>query len=96
MPGSVDTLTIYEQLKSASLSDEAAKGIANILKSITENNLATKTDVELTKSELKRDIEVTRAELEKIIERTRANIIMWVAGMLVAQTAIMGTLIKLL
>ena len=38
----VDTLTIYEQLKSADLSEVAAKGIANVLKSIMESDLAKK------------------------------------------------------
>ena len=48
-----------------------------------DENLATKHDVEL----LRRDIK----EMEG---RVKAGIIIWVAGMLVAQTAIVATLVK--
>ena len=103
MSHSVDTLTIYEQLKSAKLSDQAAKGIANVLKSIAENDLATKTDIEHIRADIaatKVDIEKVRADIEKTIEiivaKSKAEMIKWVACMLVAQSAIVATLVKLL
>lgn len=103
MPGTIDTLTIYQRLKSANLKEEAAKEIAEVIKDVTEPNLVTfdyldksleKTKVELQKemARLEKDIKKTRAEIYK----TKAEILKWVAGMLVAQTAIIGTLVKLL
>ena len=96
MPGAIDTLTIYQRLKSANMKEEAAKEIAEVIKDITESNLVTieylDKSLEKTKTELMREIEITRAE----IQRTKAEVLKWVAGMLVAQAAIVATLVKLL
>lgn len=81
----VDTLKIYERLKSADLNDKAAKEIAEVFKETIDEQLATKTDLAILKS-----------ELEATISKTKAEIIKWVAGMLVAQAAIVTALIKLL
>ena len=102
MPGSIDTLTIYQRLKSANLKEEAATEIAEVIKDVTESHLVSttyldgaleKTKVELQKAiaKLAKEIEKTRAEIYK----TKAEILKWVAGMLVAQTAIIATLVKL-
>lgn len=74
----IDTLRIYERLKSARLEDTAAKEIASVLKETIDDNLATKVDLERLKSELK------------------AEIIKWVAGMLIAQAAMIAAIVKLL
>ena len=42
------------------------------------------------------DCLVTKNDLEEALSRTKADIIKWVAGMLVAQAAIVATLVKLL
>ena len=47
--------------------------------------LATKNDLELVKNELKKEI-----------AESKADTIRWVAGMLVAQAALIATLVKLL
>ena len=78
MAGTIDTLNIYERLKTAHLQDEAAKEIAEVFKDVTETNLVTKEDLILA------------------LEKTKSDIIKWVAGMLVAQAAIVATLVKLL
>jgi len=110
MPGTIDTLSIYQRLKSANLKEEAAREIADVFRDIIESNLATKTDIELIRKDIelihsdieyvKTDIEKFRLEIEKTIElssaRTKAEIIKWVAGMLVAQGAIVAALVKLL
>ena len=85
MANPIDTLAIYQRLKSAHLEEEAAREIADVFRDVIESNLVSKTDLEATK-----------VDLEKVIERTRADIIKWVAGMLVAQAAIVATLVKLL
>ncbi len=74
----LDTLQIYERLKSAKLDDLAAKEIAEVIKDVAEGHLATKEDV------------------EKIVAKAKVEIIKWVAGMLLAQAAIVATLVKLL
>ena len=147
MPSQVDTLTIYQRLKSANLEDSAAKEIAEVLKDVTEFNLATKTDIaviekdiwqvkddlikyieqvrsdltkeivqlrsdltkeieqvrgDLTKEieqvrgDLRKDIEYSRLESQKEIQTSKADMIKWVAGMLIAQAALIATLVKLL
>jgi septin family protein len=77
----IDTLQIYEQLRSSSLPDEAAKGIANVIKNVTETDLANKRDVALiqkdieqVRSELTQKIEQVRSELTQKIEQVRAEL----------------------
>jgi uncharacterized protein with gpF-like domain len=129
----IDTLNIYNRLKSAGLPEASAKEIAEVFRETIEENLATTTDLKTTESnltkyiesvraELKKDIESVRAELKKDIESVRAELkaelkknvelvraelrkeiaeskastIRWVAGMLIAQAALIATLVKLL
>ena len=60
---------------------------------ITESNLTKY--IESVRSELKKDIEFIRSELKKDIAESKADTIKWVAGMLVAQAALIATLVKL-
>ena len=76
---------------------------SNLTKYIESVRAELKKDIELLRAELKKDIELLRAELKKDIESVRteiaeskASIIRWVAGMLVAQAALIATLVKLL
>jgi len=55
-----------------------------------------KTDISKLRSELKADIEKFRSELKADIERSKGETIKWVAGMLIAQAALIATLVKLL
>ena len=107
MPGTIDTLTIYQRLKSANLKEEAAREIAEVIKDVTESSLVTveylDKALEKTKLELKKEIEISKADLQKEIEilravmyKTKAEILKWVAGMLVAQAAIVASIVKLL
>ncbi len=66
-----------DNLKSCGFSDEQSRGI---LKAMSKN-VATKSDVEITKLELKRDIEEvrreiseTKSELKRDIEKVRADL----------------------
>ena len=125
----VDTLNIYNRLKSTGLSEESAKAIAEIFREAIEENLANKNDLKTTETNLKKYIESVRGELEKYIESVRGELeikieslrtelkkdievlrtevkteiaesktgtIKWVAGMLVAQAALIATLVKFL
>ena len=55
-----------------------------------------KKDIEVLRTELKKDIEVLRAEVKTEIAESKTSTIKWVAGMLVAQAALIATLVKLL
>ena len=69
---------------------------SNLTKYIESVRTELKKDIELLRTELKKDIELLRSELRKEIAESKAGIIRWVAGMLVAQAAIIATLVKLL
>lgn len=85
MPLAINTLNIYSRLKSTGLSEESAKEIAEVFQETIDEKLATKNDLELVKNELKKEI-----------AESKADTIRWVAGMLVAQAALIATLVKLL
>ena len=84
-----DTLAVFERLKSADLSETAAKEIAEVLKDVTETNLVTKLDLDLA-------LERTKNDLYLALERTKSNMIKWVAGLMIAQAGVIVALIKLL
>jgi hypothetical protein len=77
----IDTLSIYERLKTVDLDDKIAREISQILKE-NANQI-----IEQQKEELatKYDLSTMKVELIK-----------WVAGMLIAQAAVVATLVKLL
>ena len=77
----IDTLSIYERLKSVNLDDKVAKEISQILKD-NANQI-----IEQQKEELATKYDLSDMKIE---------LIKWVAGMLVAQAAVVATLVKLL
>ena len=81
MTVNIDTLSIYERLKNANLDDKIAREISQILKDNTQQI------IEQQKEEL-----ATKYDLINM----KTELIKWVAGMLVAQAAIVATLVKLL
>ena len=92
MQVTLDTLKIYERLKKTDLSDAASHEIAEVFKETADaitSELATRRDVEL----IRRDVELI---VQKEIAQAKSEIIKWVAGMLVAQAAVIATLVKLL
>lgn len=96
MVKSLDTLNIYERLKIAELSDKAAKEIAEVLREVIEDRLATKADLEMTKSDLKSEIAALKADVELKIEQSKVDIIKWMilfgatqAGILIAAMGLM-------
>jgi hypothetical protein len=77
----IDTLNIYERLKSVDLDEKVAKELSQILKE-NANQI-----IEQQKEELATKHDLTQVKIE---------LIKWVAGMLLAQAAIVATLVKLL
>ena len=69
---------------------------SNLTKYIESVRAELKKEIELVRSELRKEIELVRSELRKEIAESKAGTIKWVAGMLVAQAAVIATLVKLL
>ncbi len=65
------------------------------LKAADLSELAAKEIAEVIKDTTE-DHLVTKSDLKEELAKTKAEIIKWVAGMLVAQAAIVATLVKLL
>jgi len=87
MPTSLtfDTLAYVKKLKSAGVPEEQAEVQAETFAEIFEERIATKQDLKELELALKHDLANIKSEIIK-----------WVAGMLVAQAAIVATLVKLL
>lgn len=90
-----DTLKFVEDLKSAGFAEAQAKAMAEVQKNafaeVFENRdhqAATKSDI----AELLLEIERTRRDIAEI----KADTIKWVAGLLLAQAAVVATLVKLI
>jgi len=81
MTVNIDTLSIYERLKNANLDDKIAREISQILKDNTQQIIEQQKEKLATKYDL---------------INMKTELIKWVAGMLVAQAAIVATLVKLL
>ncbi len=77
----IDTLSIYERLRKVNLDDAIAREFSQILKDSAESIIRQQKEELVTKQDL------TEAKID---------LIKWVAGMLVAQAAIVATLVKLL
>ncbi|MDQ7832496.1 MAG: hypothetical protein RDU30_12245 [Desulfovibrionaceae bacterium] len=77
------------------LGPEAAEVIAKLFEARDEaiqKEAASKHDIAL----IQKDIALLRADVETRLAETRTEIIKWVAGMLVAQAALIAALVKLL
>jgi hypothetical protein len=80
-----DTLAYAKKLKAAGFTEEQAEGQAQAFAEIIEERLSTKQDLKGLELTMRRDLATVKSEIIK-----------WVAGMLVAQAAIVATLVKLL
>ncbi len=65
------------------------------LKGAKLDDLAAKEIAEVIKDVAESHL-ATKEDVEKIVAKTKVEIIKWVAGMLIAQAAIVATLVKLL
>ena len=81
----LDTLAFVKQLKEAGFKEKQAEIQAEAINKVL---------VDFQDSRLERL--ATKEDIEIAINRVKAEIIKWVAGMLVAQAAIVATLVKLL
>lgn len=99
----------FEQIKAieSALGQDKAGPVIQALETVEERvkasvsqDLATKRDLKEAEVSLKRDIEelrlTTKSNQDARLAETKAEIIKWVAGMLVAQAALIAALVKLL
>ena len=81
-----DTLKFVERLTSAGVPEPQAKAQAEALvEAMGGMELATKAD-----------IAAVRGDMREMEQRIKADLIKWVAGLLLAQAALVATLVKLL
>ncbi|TAN45216.1 MAG: DUF1640 domain-containing protein [Nitrospirae bacterium] len=84
-----DTHAYVKRLRAVGFTEDQAEAQAETLAEIVEDKLATKTDLKELELNLRREM----AELKAAIV---TDIVKWVAGMLVAQAAVIAALVKLL
>jgi hypothetical protein len=85
------------------LGEEAAAVIVHVFEKMSDDNkreLATRAELELrlaeTETRLTAEIARAKSELAAEIAKSRAETIKWTAGLLIAQAAVVATLVKLL
>jgi len=83
MGTAVDTLKIYERLKSANMDDKAAKEVAEVINDVVEEDLVTKQYLDLRLAELKHDLTVRMGKL-----------LAWQTGVFIAAVAALIKIIK--
>ena len=102
-----DTHAYVKRLVSAGMPEPQAEVIADEQRSLMANELATKRDMKELETALKRDMKEletalkrdlmdVETRLEVKLAETKADILKWVAGLLLTQTAVIAALVKLL
>ncbi|MFD2235464.1 hypothetical protein [Phaeospirillum tilakii] len=85
-----DTLALASALRDeAGLDQQQAEGFARVLSRALVGDMATKADLVEAKTELK-------AEIKTTVSEAKADIIKWMFGTIVAQTALIIAAVKLL
>jgi hypothetical protein len=99
MVATFDTLRTARRLKEAGASEPVAEAIAEALRESRELDLAplaTKTDLTTLGRDLRGEIATLRGELLAKIEGGKVDILKWVVGLLIAQAALIVTLVRLI
>jgi hypothetical protein len=88
-----DTHLFIRTIADSGIPVPQAEAIANAFKAAQENaELATKGDIRMVRDDL-RD---TESRMKAAIAVSQSDMIKWVAGLLIAQTAVIAALVKLL
>jgi hypothetical protein len=91
-----DTLKFVEKLEAAGVPHAQAKATVEAFAEATSQELATKADLAVLKTDLESKIEKAELRLEAKIEATKAEIIKWLFGTIGFQTlVILGAVIAL-
>lgn len=102
-----DTHRFIKRMTEAGMAEQTAEALADEQMRLIQGELATKQDIkqleQATKQDIKqlaeatkRDLAATEANLRLEIERVRSDLLRWMAGMLIAQGAVVVGLIQLL
>ncbi len=105
-----DTHRYVKRLTENGFSEQQAEILADEQVALLNTNLATKSDIEETKSEIeklrletKSEIEMVNANIEALrqetkaeIERVKSDLLKWMLGALIAQGSLIVALVKLL
>lgn len=84
MQETMNPLHIYERLKHARMEHRAAKEIAAVFGDLMDHQLATRQNLGETETRIKAEL---TAELHRVKTETLKWMIVWVSGLLAAQTA---------
>jgi len=76
--------------------EEQAKAHARAVKDIVDNSLSTKMDIEFLRRDMKEMETHLEAKIALTAAETKSDLVKWIARMLVAQAAVVATLVKLL
>ena len=91
-----DTHKYVKRLINAGMPEQQAEVIADEQRSLIEDQLATKRDIEELRAEVKRDIAELRAETKRDIKESEQRLIIRLGGMMIAGFGVVAVLIKLL
>ncbi|HOF04808.1 MAG TPA: hypothetical protein PLH54_04235 [Syntrophales bacterium] len=91
-----DTLAFVKKMRAAGFTETQAEAQAEALREIIEERLTTKQDLKDLEMSLTLKIEGLRGDLIAEMANIKAETIKWVAGLLVAQAAVIAALVKLL
>jgi hypothetical protein len=99
----IDALGLAEDFELAGFARDQAHGMARAIRDRIHETLATKEDlareiaaVRAEIAEVRADMRAMESRLEARIHESRASLVMWFAGMMIAQAAAIVALIKLL
>ena len=82
------------QQTKAELQKEIQQIKAELQKEIQQTKAELQKEIQQTKAELQKEIQQTRAELQKEIHRINSSTVLKITGIIIAQTALLFTLIK--
>jgi hypothetical protein len=99
----LDTRRLSRRLRDAGVPEAQAEAVVDTLLEVRDSDLrelVTKSDLKVALAELEarlmREMATFRVELSREIAASRVDIIKWVAGLLIAQAALVAALVRLL
>lgn len=94
---SFDTLQFVQRLRKAGINEGEAEAIAEAVRDVQDSaDVATKYDLALVQQDiagLRKDVAVIEAKLEVKIAETKGELVRWVVGVGMLQTAMIAALI---
>lgn len=96
MEHTMDSLKIYERLKNAKFDEAKAKELASIFSLFAETSPASKQDLRETELQMVREMKDMELRISKEIEGIRSSTVRWVAGLMLINTGLMVSMLKLL